>query len=217
LITIHDMTGEYVDLEYNSAFVNEQYKTTIKWIKRTQHKIKPFLFAFLVITLSLMVRFGQKHLDVIADAATAITMDETSYTPFKLLDEVSHDLDTKSGTKFPIKSSTVNKRMQISNLIDAEATVRSFLQRSRNICVHLRSWGVEYDVLFFSNFTAVNPIVVKESDERTNVRQTTMQDEVVWADRATSIHINYNDVELRSSSVTLYYDNAYCFAFYSMP
>lgn len=200
------------DLEFGGEFLLKKYKHVLSVYRRKKAVIKRFFFAFVVLSLALIVKVGFRNFDTVIETATAITMDEESYVPFKLGDFVERP--PESTKQFPIKDSMVNRRMQSLNLEDVSFEVRSFLEKTGNICIHLRHFSLPWDIVVFPNMTVINPQIISTGEGWKNVPEMSVGGEEKWSRRATSVYVKFYSTELIQVYETLWYEQAYCLAFY---
>jgi hypothetical protein len=108
----------------------------------------------------------------------------------------------------------MNHRMQVQNLAAVTGEVRKWLDRTGNVCVHVRHWGVPLDILVFANETMVNPRIAEEGSVRRNILEVDLAGRERWRQRATSVTVNFWDAQLLPQMRTLWEEQAFCLAHY---
>jgi hypothetical protein len=200
------------DPEYGSVKLHKNYKKVLEFVQNNKRKIKTITIAFFVMTCAILIRFAYDNTDNIKN--NVITLDEEVYTIFDL-SEFDPKVERSFTVDFPIKTSLVNQRLQKLNIETAETKVREFLKESGYDCIHLRHFGVVYDMIFFNNVTMINPEVVKLSENKVNKKEENLNGEIHFAKRSTSVIVNYIDKDLEKQyGEKLWGNNAICFQFY---
>lgn len=202
------------DLEFGVVKLSAKMQRLVKTYRKHKEKIHQLGVAFLALTIALVIKAGYHNIDKVVESATAITLDEPSYVPFKLSDTVFTTVKTRSSIKFPIKESHVNTKMQSLNLIQARDRAREYLDEGSYTCIHLRHFDVPYDIIVFDNVTMVNPQVTRESDDFVYVKETSLDGESQRVQRPTFLDITYVDEGLVTRKTTLVGNQAVCFAHY---
>jgi len=202
------------DLEYGLQSCRYQYKTLIKHVNKYKTYTKQILFSFLFITLAIGIKIGLSNIDRVVYAGSAVTLEEQPYKMFKLKPLITHYVETSE--HFDIKDSFVNRRMQKNNIEMTGEEARSFLKDSGNICVHLKQFGVKWDILVFDNITIINPQIISEGSSRKNIPQIGLDGSQTWASRPTNIYIKHYNENLDFVHSHLWDDQAFCFAYYEM-
>ena len=110
----------------------------------------------------------------------------------------------------------VNRRMQIINLEMVTEKIHTFLENTKNICVHVKQFGVKFDILVFDNITMINPEVISEGKEIKNIPQIALDGSKSWASRATKLYVKHYNEKLEYIYSELYNNQAFCFAFYEL-
>jgi hypothetical protein len=208
------MGFEYEDLEFNGTSFKKQYKTIIKVYRDNQKYLSKTIKLLVAVTFVIIVRWGLTNVDVVVQRASGVVFDEPNYVPFSI-----GQLDMKNGhsgirEQFVIRTSVVNHRMQIFNLVAATNAVHEYLLESGNICVHLGYFGVRYDIIVFHNVTVVNPRILSEGPVRVNLQEVTVDGERKWASRATTVEVAYYDENLVHMTSTLTGPQAFCLLHY---
>lgn len=209
------MSNSNVDLEYGKITLSKQMQRIADYYRKNERKIKYFSAGFIFLTIAIIIKLGINNVDSVVEAATAITLDEAAYQPFKWSDTIKVNVDSKSVKKFPIKESHVNWKMQALNIMQAREHVLEYLRKGDYICIHMRHFDVPYDIIVFQNITMVNPVVEKESDTYYYVKEMSLDGTTSRQKRPTSLDIVYYDEGLNRKYVTLYNDQAACFAHYN--
>lgn len=209
------MSYANADLEYGKVTLSKQMQKFADYYRKNEKRIKYFGIGFIVLTLALIVKLGINNVDSVVEAATAITLDEAAYQPFKWSKTININVDSKSVKKFPIKESHVNWKMQSLNIIQAREHVMEYLKKGDYICIHMRHFNVPYDIIVFQNITMVNPIVEKESDDYYYIKEMALDGTSSRQKRPVSLDIVYYDEGLNRQYVTLYNNQAACFAHYN--
>lgn len=204
----------YQDLEFGPIVLTAKMKRFVAWFKRHQHNMKYFIISFVFLTIAIIIKFGFRNIDSVIESATAITLDEPVYTPFVLTDEIIPVVEKKSVIRFPFKESHINWKLQTLNLVQSRNQVLIYLEQVGYTCIHLRHFGVPYDILVFTNMTVVNPEVIEESEEYQMIKEYDLDGTTKRSKRPTYIKIAYLDESLNKKSVTLFGDQAVCFAHY---
>lgn len=203
------------DLEYGNIVLSKQMQKVADYYRKNRKKIKYFSVGFVVLTFALIVKLGFDNIDTVIESATAITLDEESYQPFKWSETIIVNVDSKGVKKFPIKESHVNWKMQSLNIVQAREHIMEYLRKGDYVCIHARHFGVSYDIIVFQNLTMVNPIVEKESDIYHYVKEEALDGTTVRSKRPETIDIAYKDESLTQKYITLYGEQAVCFAHYN--
>jgi hypothetical protein len=205
-----------VDLEWGgNDYIMKRYRWLFDFVKAHRRRIRRGAVAMAVLTVALVVKLGFTHMAAAAEGATAITMDEETYEPFRL-----GELRLSLGDGAPpvrqmvLRESPMNRRMQAHNVAEVAEEIRRWLDRTENTCVHLRHWGVPLDVVVFDNVTVVNPQILEEGPVRKNILEVDLAGEERWRQRATSVAIKFYDETLSQKWETLWGDQAFCLAHY---
>lgn len=202
------------DLEYGVQAWKEQYKHVIKNVNKYKMYKKQILLSFLFITFAIGIKIGISNIDRVVQAGSGITLEELPYKSFKLKPVTTSYVETSE--HFDIKDSLVNRKMQKMNIDIAGEEAREFLKETGNICVHLKQFGVKWDIMVFENITVINPIIISESTTRKNIPQIGLDGTKTWASRPTSIYIKHYDDKLDYVYTHLWDNQAFCFAYYEM-
>lgn len=209
------MVNSNVDLEYGKITLSKQMQKVADYYRKNEKKIKYFSIGFIILTFALIVKLGINNVDTVVEAATAITLDEESYTPFKWSENIITSVDSKAIKKFPIKGSHVNWKMQSLNILQAKEHVMEYLKKGDYICIHMRHFNVPYDIIVFQNITMVNPEVENESDNYYHVKEMALDGKVARKKRPEWINVLYHDEGLNLKHATLYNNQAACFLHYT--
>jgi hypothetical protein len=204
-----------VDLEYGQVTLSKQMKRLVDYYRKNERKIKYFAIGFVVLTVALIIKLGFNNVDTVIETATAITLDESAYQPFKWSENIIVSVDAKGVKKFPIKESHVNWKMQSLNIIQAREHVMEYLKKGGYLCIHMRHFNVPYDIIVFQNVTMVNPLVEKESDTYRYVKEESLDGTTSRQKRPETLDIVYYDEGLNRQFITLYGNQASCFAHYN--
>lgn len=204
-----------VDLEYGHIKLSEKMKRLVSYYRKNERKIKYFGVGFIVMTLALIVKMGFNNVDTVIETATAITLDEPAYEPFKWSESIIIDVDSKGVKKFPIRESHVNWKMQSLNIIHAREHVMEYLKKGGYVCIHMRHFDVPYDIIVFQNLTMVNPLVEGESETYHYVKEESLDGTTMRKKRPLSLDTVYYDEALNRQFTTLYGNQASCFAHYN--
>lgn len=204
------------DPEYGSVRMNKRLKKVYDYVSVNKSKIKTFFFTFIVVTVSLLVRYSFDNVEKITENRI-ITLDEEPYEIFELKHINTEVIDRDSVVQFPIKTSIINRKLQIMNLESVENQIRGYLNESENICIHARYFGCKYDILVFQNVTMINPEVLSVSNIKRNVQEKDVEGNVKFSKRSTQLNINYVDKNMEYKyRQNLYGNQAICFQFYEM-
>lgn len=202
------------DLEYGGEFLVKKYKRVFDFYRKNSQRLKRGAVVFAIVSAAIVVKLGFRNMDTVVSTATAITMDEESYSPFQL-DVTKFKVDvTAEPQQFQIKDSVVNRRMQSINMADASTTVVEWLDSTGNVCVHLKHFQVPWDIIVFPNVTVINPQIISEGPTRKNIQEVDLGGESKWKKRANSIYLKYYDKEMVQRHETLWGNYAYCLAHY---
>lgn len=204
-----------MDLEYGGGFLVEKYKRVFNFYKKHKRRLRQGSIIFAIITVAIIVKLGFRNMDHVVETASAITMDEETYQPFKLdITKFSPEGPALEVAQLTIKDSVVNRRMQAMNIADVSTRVSDWLDKTGNLCVHLKHFQVPYDILVFPNETIINPQIISEGKTRKNINEVDLGGDTVWKQRATSIYLKYFDKDLTQKHDTLWFNSAYCLAHY---
>ena len=201
-----------VDLEYGHKFWNLKYKNIIKYYKRFDKHKRGISISFMIISIALIVKLGFFNIDSIIKSNSILTLEETTYTPFSL-GNLNKEL-VKNSENYIIKDSSVNRHLQSINLEFIKDEVQFFLKETNNICIHLKQFGVKYDILVFNNITIINPEIISEGENIKNVPQINLNGEKIWAKRKTKVRLKYFNEKLNLVYDDLYNEQAFCFFYY---
>jgi hypothetical protein len=202
------------DLEFGGKYWTKKYKNVINYYKRYKKHKKQFLTAFIVITFGVVIRWGFSNVDRVVNAGSAISFEESVYKPFTL--EPINQNPVKYSKRFVVKESMVNRRMQILNLEMVTEEIHKFLKDTGNICVHVKQFGVKFDILVFENITMINPEVISEGKEIKNIPQIALDGSKSWASRTTKLYVKHYNEKLEYIYSEIYNNQAFCFAFYEL-
>lgn len=203
------------DLEYGGAFLVKKYQKVFDFYKKNRVRIRRGAIVFGVVATAIIIKLGFRNMDTVVETATAITMDEETYQPFKLdLTKFTPGVPEIDVGQLPLKDSVVNRRMQAMNVADVSATVGEWLNKTGNLCVHLKHFQVPWDIIVFPNTTIINPQIISEGKTRKNIKEENLEGDTTWKQRATSIYLKYFDKELNQKHDTVWFNYAYCLAHY---
>lgn len=200
------------DLESGYEIFSHNLKKIATWYRNNKKTLRTFIFSFLVLTISIIIKKGYSNFESAIEAGTAISMDEGAYIPFQLGEfRTNPEGDSR---ELIIKDSLVNRRMQVMNIEIVNEGVREFLLSSGNICVHAKHFGVPYDIVVFPNQTIINPHIISQGQVWRNIPEVNLEGDEVWKKRATSVYVKFYNSKLEQVYDTLWYDQAYCLAHY---
>lgn len=202
------------DIEQGSIKLSDKVRWLVKLYNKNKHRLKHIIFAFVVVTLALIVKFAFYNIDDVVASASAITIDEGVYKPFKVSEDIIVDVEDKASIHFPIKTSNINWKMQALNLAQVTSHVLKYIEGVNYVCIHARHFGVLYDIIVFRNMTMVNPTVLGESDEKIMRQEVTLAGVKSRKKRPNWIKIKYRDESLVERTTTLWNNQAGCFAHY---
>ena len=202
------------DIEQGSITLSDKVRWLVKLYNKNRHRLKHIIIAFVVVTLALIVKFAFYNIDDVIASASAITMDEESYKPFKVTEDIIVDVGDKASIHFPIKTSDINWKMQVLNLAQVTSHVLKYIEAVDYVCIHARHFGVPYDIIVFRNVTMINPIVLAESDEKITRQEATLAGVKSRKKRPIWIKIKHRDGSLVEKTTTLWNNQAGCFAHY---
>lgn len=198
------------DLEYGVVTFSKRVQFLIK----NKHKLKNFIVAFLILSIALVIKFAFYNIDNVIESASVVTLDEDVYKPFKLTKEIILDVGDKATIQFPTKNSQINWKIQALNIAQGRAQVLDYINKVGFVCLHMRHFGVQYDIIVFKNVTMVNPVVVDESEEKIMRQEETLSGKKSRKKRPIWIKIKYKDESLIDQVITLWNNQAACFAHY---
>jgi hypothetical protein len=204
------------DLEFGPMSLTNNVKWLVKLYRSNEGpRVRYMVMSTVIITIALIIKYGFHNLDNVMDhSASVITFDEDVYIPFRLSSDISPRVDSKASIEFPIKESKVNWKIQTINLIQSRSHVVVYLDKLGYVCIHLRHFGVPYNIMVFKNITMVNPVVVGESDEMVSKKEIALDGTIVRKRRPLWLKISHRDESLTHRTVVLYGDQATCFAHY---
>lgn len=182
--------------------------------RNNEHRLKFIVLSSIVVTVALIVKYASYKVESVLETATAITLDEETYTHFVLSPEIIQVVEGAGIRKFPIKLSKVNWKMQTLNIVHARNHVIKYLDNGKQTCIHLKHFGVPYDILIFTNLTMVNPEVLMESDELKKVKELSLDGSVTRKNRPTWIKVGYFTEALVYQVTYIWGAQSYCFAHY---
>lgn len=209
------MSYANADLEYGKVTLSKQMQKFAYYYRKNEKRIKYFGIGFIVLTLALIVKLGINNVDSVVEAATAITLDEAAFQPFKWSQTININVDSKSVKKFPIKGSHINIKLQSLNILKFKEHVMDYLKKGNYICIHARHFDVPYDIIVFQNITLVNPVIEQESDTYYYIKELSLDGTTTRQKRPTSLDIVYYDEGLNRQYITLFNNQAACFAHYN--
>jgi hypothetical protein len=205
------------DLEGGPMDISKKVKEMVDLYKRYEHRMKYILISALVVTVALILKYASYNVDSVIETATAITFDEKTYERFTLSPElmtVLSDEERGRSQKFPIKGSQVNWKMQTLNIVHARNIVWAYLSGANQECIHLRHFGVPYDIIIFKNVTMVNPDVLEESPNHRKIKEMSLDGTVSRKSRPDWVKVGYYSEALTYQVSTLWGSQSYCFAHY---
>lgn len=204
------------DPEYGSVRMNKKLKRIYDYINVNKRKVKSVLLTVVVVTISLLVRYSFDNVEKINDNRI-ITFDEPPYEIVEIYDINTKIVDRENVIQFPIKTSLINKKLQIMNIESIENQIKRYLEETGNICIHARFFGCIYDILVFNNVTVINPDVISLSNTKRNVQEKDIDGVVKFSKRSTHVTLNYIDKHMEYKQKQVLSGNqAICFQFYEM-
>lgn len=201
------------DIELGPMLMTDKVKWLVDMYRKNEGKLRYIIISCAVVTIALVIKYAFYNMDAVIETAGVITFDEDVYTPFKLTNELITDVG-RASIQFPVKDSPVNWKIQTLNLVQSSQFVVDYLTNAGFNCVHLRHFGVSYDIIVFKNVTMVNPAVLKESPEKLNVKEMSLDGTVNWKKRPVWLKIAYVNEALEKQEVVLTGDQAICFSHY---
>lgn len=202
------------DLEFGTVYVTEKVKRVVDMYKKNEHRIKFVVIGFVAVTVALILKYAAYNVDHVIDTATAITLDEDTYIPFQMSAEMIPSIEDTQSQKFPIKVSQVNWKMQTLNIVRARNRIWEYLDEANQECIHLRHFGVPYDIVVFRNITLINPEVTRESPQQKKIKEMSLDGTVNRKSRPMSLDVAYYDEALTYQKTTLWGSQSYCFSHY---
>jgi hypothetical protein len=209
---MYDSEARRRDLEFGPVFISAPLKRVLTFYKTKWRFVRAIGFAFIALSLSLLVRYAFDNADKISD--TVITFEESPYKIFVISDNViTNPLTVQEN--YPIKSTVVNRRLQTFNLQTVEHKIREYLVETNNLCIHARHFASPYDILVFKNVTMINAELEALSSVFKNVNEMSISGEARYARRSLSVTVGYFDINLqRQTRVVLHGNMALCFQHY---
>jgi predicted Holliday junction resolvase-like endonuclease len=202
------------DVEQGSIRLSDKVRWLVKLYDKNKHRLQRIIFAFVVVTLALIIKFAFHNIDDVVASASVITMDEDVYKPFKISEEIIVDVGDKTSIYFPIKTSDINWKMQALNIAQATSHILRYIEGVDYVCIHARHFGIPFDIIVFRNLTMVNTVVMGESDENIMRQEVTLAGVKTRNRRPNWIKIKYRDESLVEKTTTLWGEQAACFAHY---
>lgn len=202
------------DLEFGPIKLGTKAKAIIDIYKKNKKHLKKYISGFIMLAGVLICKAGFENVDTVVHTASAITFEEPVYEPFHFSEEVIPKVESKTSKTFPVKSSEVNWKAQAINIATFQAHVLEYLKASGYECIHARHFNVAYDILVFSNVTMINPVVLKESDEKVFLKEVALDETILRVKRPIAIEIRYLDDGLQEKNVVLYGIQSACFGHY---
>lgn len=202
------------DIEFGGIKFSKKVKWLVSLYDKNKHRLKHIIFAFIGVTLALIVKFAFYNMDDVVASASVITLDEDVYKPFKLSKDIILDVGDKATLQFPLKSSQINWKIQALNIAQGRSHVLNYIEEAGFVCLHMRHFGVPYDILVFRNLTMVNPVVLGESEEKIMRQEETLAGKKYRKKRPKWIKVKYVDESLVEQTITLWGEQATCFAHY---
>jgi hypothetical protein len=202
------------DIEFGTVYVSGKVKWLVNLYKSNDRKIRYIAVSFFVVTVALVIKFAFYNIDTVINSTGIITFDEDVYIPFKLSDEIIPHVDGFANIQFPTKDSSVNWKIQTLNLVQSRHRVVEYLINSGFSCIHLRHFGVSYDIIVFRNITMVNPVVIGESPEKVSIKEMSLDGTICRKKRSIWLKIEYVDAALTKQGIILTGDQSSCFSHY---
>lgn len=204
------------DPEYGQVHTSRWLRGKLQWLRANHGRFRFFFQVGVVATLSLLVRAALIDMDSVVQSANAITFDEEVYEPFSWRGELHPEFAERYVTPVQIKSSAINVNAQQSNLQELRDHVRArYLQGEDDfICLHAKYLGVPHDIVIFRNYTMVNPVVRRQSDEITHNKEIGLDGVERLTVRPRWIEISYYNEYMQSVVNVLYSDQSACFTHY---
>lgn len=204
----------YEDLEFGPIKIPAELRRVIDLLRKNRNAARQALLITAAFTVALVLRYGYLNIESVIERATAVTLDEAPYEPFMMSPHIMNEAPVAS-EKFPLKTSHVNWRMQAHNIAFARGVALEYLENAGYLCVHLRHFGVPYDILVFRNGTVmVNPEVEREGQLSVMVQEVSLAGDIARKRRATSLDVTYLDQSLNRQRGSLDQEDAFCFAHY---
>lgn len=205
------------DIEAGMPSIRQQYKKLINYVNNNRRFFRLYAICFVLTLVAIITKVTYMNMDQVMETASTITLDESSYIPFEVSEEIILKVPHKSSEELEIKTSLANMKLQITNIYALEHKIKKFLQKASHVCLHARHFGVPYDIIVFENVTMVNPEIVSVSTSYKNVEEQDLAGDVKWAKRPLTVTVSYLDGKLIShDSVTLYKHQASCFSHYNI-
>ena len=204
---------QMVDLEAGISYWTLKYKRQVEFLKQNKVKLKRSLIVFLVLFFAMTVKLSISNFDVVAQTASAITMDEKTYVPFhtKLFNAENKNVQAQN---YHIKESTINRQMQKINLDQMQSQIQAWLEETNNVCVHAKYFDIPFDIIVFQNQTVINPYILEESLIKKNIREISIDGHSTWKRRSLSVYLKYTNQDLEIKYEKLWLNQAYCLMHY---
>lgn len=204
------------DPEYGQVHTSRWLRNKIEWLRANHGRFKFFFQVSLVATLSLIIRAALIDMDSVVQSANAITFDEEVYEPFSWSSELRPEFAGKYVKPVQVKSSPINANAQQANIRDVRDYTRErYLDPVDGfLCLHVRYIGVLYDIIVFRNYTMVNPVVRRQSEEITHNTEIALDGTERLTVRPRWIEISYYNEYMQPVVNVLYSDQSACFTHY---
>lgn len=203
-----------LDLEFGKLHVNKNIEKLINYVKNNVTKLKKMFMLFVVATIFLIVKKSIHSIDDVCADGSAITLNEEPYQSFHLNEDIDLNVDS-STRKFVLKTSHVNRRMQFFNLNYELEKINKYLDVHGYVCLPMKYFGVNYDIIVFQNLTMINPYLEETTLEEKFIQEQDLKGNIKMIKRSNGLKISYYDDKLENiQSTWLWYDQAYCFAHY---
>lgn len=212
----HEILFLTMDIEYGKSVLSEYRKLYKKYSK----KIWFLAVFFTVVTLAIIVEKSFRSIEKSVENNSGVSFTEDPPEPLNF-DETSMIpiLPEKNVVyrDFVLKTSPLNKMLQKHSLNMLHNKTMNILIKNQWDCVHLRHFGLNYDILVFKskNITVVNPEIIHISDEMQVKHELGLDNTRRVVKRPISISLNFIDKDLETQkNLTLSGNDAACLSYY---
>lgn len=201
-----------MDLEFGPLEVHARWREARAYYSKHRALVHAILALTLAAAAAAAASAGCWNIEMAIADATAVTLDEPSYTPFAI--DTTRVLEAGPSATLVPKTSQFNLRAQVLNLARVTADAREYLAREKHTCVHLQRLGAPFDIVVYDNETFVNPEVLRQSDEVHHVWEMGIDGIVAARKRPRSLVVRALDAALVSVTRDLHLGRAACLLYY---
>lgn len=208
-----------MDMESGNIELFERYRKLKARFQHHQKRIFFVLSLFLVVTIAWNVQKGIEELEQAAEKNTGFTLTEEPHEYIDIditkLQERSPNIKYK---KFIPKTSSLNRKIQVMNIEKLYAKIKPLLDQEQWICIHLRNFGVDYDITMFRdgvNKTIIDPVIEQVSETYELIPEIGIDGMKKYAKRPTELRIRHVDKNMTyDNEILLSGNDAICFSHY---